>query len=84
MIKNKRLQVQSRVVFIYSAAQTENAKSMSYHGLSQRGINEKSVCRREQSAKQHGQLFYNELCLYSPEQSAKSSLYNGYLNVLET
>jgi hypothetical protein len=32
---------------IYRAAQTENAKSMSYQGLSQRGINEKSV-------KQHG------------------------------
>jgi hypothetical protein len=28
---------------IYRAAQTENAKSMSYQGLSQRGINEKSV-----------------------------------------
>jgi hypothetical protein len=41
-------------IFIYSAAQTENAKSMSYQGLSQRGINEKSVCIRGRSAKQHG------------------------------
>jgi hypothetical protein len=39
---------------IYSAAQTENAKSMSYQGLSQRGINEKSVCICGRSAKQHG------------------------------
>jgi hypothetical protein len=29
-------------------------KSMSYQGLSQRGINEKSVCIRGRSAKQHG------------------------------
>ena len=36
------------------AAQTENAKSMSYQGLSQRGINERSVCIRGRSAKQHG------------------------------
>jgi len=28
---------------MYSGAQTENAKSMSYQGLSQRRINEKSV-----------------------------------------
>ena len=39
---------------IYRAAQTENAKSMSYQGLSQRGINERSVCIRGRSAKQHG------------------------------
>ena len=32
----------------------ENAKSMSYQGLSQHGINEKSVCIRGRSAKQHG------------------------------
>ena len=38
----------------YSEAQTENAKSMSYQGLSQRGINEKFVCIRGRSAKQHG------------------------------
>ena len=38
----------------YRAAQTENAKSMSYQGLSQRGINERSVCIRGRSAKQHG------------------------------
>jgi hypothetical protein len=38
----------------YRAAQTENAKSMSYQGLSQHGINEKSVCIRGRSAKQHG------------------------------
>ena len=38
----------------YRSAQTENAKSMSYQGLSQRGINEKSVCIRGRSAKQHG------------------------------
>ena len=29
--------------YIYSTAQTENAKSVSFQGLSQRGINEKSV-----------------------------------------
>ena len=29
---------------MYSAAQTENAKSMSYQGLLQRGINERSPC----------------------------------------
>jgi hypothetical protein len=74
MTKNKRLQVQSHVVFImnehlypnlilksaknlaqlttYSKAQTENTKSMSYQGLSQRGINERSVCIRGRSAKQ--------------------------------
>jgi hypothetical protein len=39
---------------MYSEAQTENAKSMSYQGLSQCGINEKSVCIRGRSAKQHG------------------------------
>jgi hypothetical protein len=39
---------------MYRAAQTENAKSMSYQGLSQRGINERSVCIRGRSAKQHG------------------------------
>ena len=39
---------------MYSEVQTENAKSMSYQGLSQRGINEKSVCIRGRSAKQHG------------------------------
>ena len=39
---------------MYSEDQTENAKSMSYQGLSQRGINEKSVCIRGRSAKQHG------------------------------
>jgi hypothetical protein len=38
----------------YSEAQTENAKSMSYQGLSQRGINEKFVCIRGRSVKQHG------------------------------
>ena len=38
---------------MYSEVQTENAKSMSYQGLSQRGINEKSVCIRGRSAK-HG------------------------------
>ena len=38
----------------YSEAQTENAKSMSYQGLSQCGINERSVCIRGRSAKQHG------------------------------
>jgi hypothetical protein len=38
----------------YSEAQTENAKSMSYQGLSQRGINEKSVCIRGWSTKKHG------------------------------
>jgi hypothetical protein len=38
----------------YRAAQMENAKSMSYQGLSQHGINEKSVCIRGRSAKQHG------------------------------
>jgi hypothetical protein len=35
-------------------AQTENAKSISYQGLSQRGINEKSVCIRGWSTKKHG------------------------------
>ena len=39
---------------MYSEVQTENAKSMSYEGLSQRGINEKSMCIRGRSAKQHG------------------------------
>jgi hypothetical protein len=39
---------------MYSEAQTENAKSMSYQGLSQCGINEKSVCIRGRAAKQHG------------------------------
>ena len=39
---------------MYSEAQTENAKSMSYQGLSQCGINEKSVCIRGRTAKQHG------------------------------
>ena len=39
---------------MYSEARTENAKSMSYQGLSQRGINEKSVCICGRSAKQHG------------------------------
>ena len=38
----------------YSEAQTENAKSMSYQGLSQHGINEKFVCIRGRSAKQDG------------------------------
>jgi hypothetical protein len=42
------------VTINYRAVQTENAKSMSYQGLSQRGINEKSVCIRGRSAKQHG------------------------------
>ena len=32
----------------------ENAKSVSFLGLSQRRINEKSVCIRERFAKQHG------------------------------
>jgi hypothetical protein len=41
---------------IYSEAQTENAKSMSYQGLSQHGINEKSVCICGRSAKQHGHI----------------------------
>ena len=40
----------------YSAAQTENAKSMSYQGLSQHGINEKSV-------KQHGHDGQNTMSL---------------------
>ena len=40
--------------YMYSTAQRENAKSTSFQGLSQRGINEKSVCIRGQSAKQHG------------------------------
>ena len=31
------------IIMKYRAAQTENAKSVSYQGLSQRGINEKSV-----------------------------------------
>jgi hypothetical protein len=39
---------------MYSAAQTEDTKSMSYQGLLQRGINKKSVCIRGRSAKQHG------------------------------
>ena len=43
-----------RPSYTYSAAQMENAKSMSYQGLSQRGINEKSVCIRGRSTKQHG------------------------------
>jgi len=38
----------------YRAAQTENGKSVSFQGLSQRGINEKSVCIRGRSAKLHG------------------------------
>ena len=42
------------VTINYRAAQMENAKSMSYQGLSQHGINEKSVCIRGRSAKQHG------------------------------
>jgi hypothetical protein len=38
----------------YSTAQTENAKSVSFQGLSQCGINEKFVCIRGRSLKQHG------------------------------
>jgi hypothetical protein len=38
----------------YSTAQRENAKTASFQGLSQRGINEKSVCIRGRSMKQHG------------------------------
>ena len=45
----------------YRAAQTENAKAMSYQGLSQRGINEKSVCIRGRSTKQHGHDGQNAL-----------------------
>ena len=41
-------------LLIYSTAQRENAKSASFQGLSQRGINKKSVCIRGWSAKQHG------------------------------
>jgi hypothetical protein len=50
--------------FTYSEAQTENAKSMSYQGLSQRRINEKSVCIRGRSAKQHGHDGQNAMYLY--------------------
>jgi hypothetical protein len=39
---------------MYSTAQMENAKSASFQGLLQHGINEKSVCIRGRSAKQHG------------------------------
>jgi hypothetical protein len=37
---------------IYSTVQRENAKSVSFQGLSQCGIND--VCIRGRSAKQHG------------------------------
>ena len=40
--------------FKYSTAQRENTKSASFQGLSQHGINEKSVCIRGRSAKQDG------------------------------
>jgi competence transcription factor ComK len=39
---------------MYSTAQTVKVKSVSFQGLSQHGINEKSVCIRGRSAKQHG------------------------------
>jgi len=52
------LTITSIIYFIllttYSAAQTENVKSASFQGLSQRGISEKSVCIRGRSAKQDG------------------------------
>ena len=41
------------IFFPYSAVQTENAKSVSFRGLSQHRINEKSVCICGRSAK-HG------------------------------
>ena len=42
------------VIITYSTAQRENAKSVSFQGLSQCGINKKSVCIRGRSAKQRG------------------------------
>jgi hypothetical protein len=42
------------VILSYSTAQRENTKSASFQGLLQRRINEKSVCIRGRSAKQHG------------------------------
>ena len=42
------------VILSYNTAQRENTKSASSQGLSQRGINEKSLCIRGRSAKQHG------------------------------
>jgi hypothetical protein len=38
----------------YSTSQRENAKFASFQGLSQRGINEKSVRIHGRSTKQHG------------------------------
>jgi hypothetical protein len=43
----------------YSTAQRENAKTASFQGLLQRGINEKSVCMRGRSAKRHGHDGHN-------------------------
>jgi hypothetical protein len=42
------------VILSYNTAQRENTKSASFQGLSKRGINEKSLCIRGRSAKQHG------------------------------
>ena len=41
-------------ILAYSTAKRENAKFASFQGLSQRGINEKSVCIRGWSTKKHG------------------------------
>ena len=53
---------------MYSTAQMENARSMSYQGLSQREINEKSVCIRERSAKQYG---------HDGQNAMSSQVYHG-------